>query len=54
MTDEEALFVVVRVDEPAGDAIGAVAAHFAGVGVEHVDAVDLDPYLATIDRECSP
>ena len=36
VTYEEALFVVVGVDEPAGDAVGAVAADFAGAGVEHV------------------
>ena len=42
LADEEALFVVVGVDEPAGDAFGAVAADFAGGWVEDVDAVDLD------------
>ena len=42
VADEEALLVVVGVDEPAGDAVGAVAADFAGVGMEHVHAVDLD------------
>src|SRR4051812_6287456 len=31
VADEEAFFVVVRVDEPAGDAFGAVAADFAGL-----------------------
>ena len=46
MTDEEAFFVVVGVDEPAGDAFGAVAADFTGVGVENVHAVDLDLNLA--------
>ena len=30
LADEEAFFVVVGVDEPAGDAFGAVAADFAG------------------------
>ena len=38
---EEALFVVVGIDEPAGDAVSVVAADFTGVGVEHVDAVTL-------------
>ena len=38
MADEEAFLVVVGVDEPAGDAVGAVAAHLAGIGMEHVDA----------------
>ena len=42
VADEEALLVVVGVDEPAGDALGAVAAYLAGVGVEHVHAVDPD------------
>ena len=42
MADEEALFVVVGVDEPAGDAVGAVADDFAGVGFEDVDSVDFD------------
>ncbi|MBL0038642.1 MAG: hypothetical protein IPP36_08640 [Nitrosomonadales bacterium] len=45
MADEEAFFVVVGVDEPAGDAFGAVAADFAGVGVEDIHAVDLDANL---------
>ena len=34
MPHEEALFVVVGVDEPACDAVGAIAAHFTGVGVD--------------------
>jgi len=42
VTHKEAFFVVVGVDAPAGDAVGVVAAHLAGVGVEHVHAVDLD------------
>ena len=42
MADEEALLVVIGIDEPAGDAVGAVAPHFTGVGVEDVHA--LDPY----------
>jgi hypothetical protein len=32
----------LRVDEPAGDVVGAVAADSAGVGVENVDAVEFD------------
>ena len=43
VADEEALFVVVRVDEPAGDAVGAVAAHLARRRVEHVDAFHASP-----------
>ena len=46
VADEEALLVVIGVDEPAGDAFGAVAADFAGVGMEDVHAVDLDLNLA--------
>ena len=50
VADKEALFVVVGIDEPAGDAIGAVAAHLAGVGVEDVDAVDFhaDLFVSSI------
>lgn len=51
MEHEEALFVVVGVDEPAGDALGAVAPDLAGVRVENVDAVDLDPDLAVLGGE---
>lgn len=46
MADEEGFFVVVGVDKPAGDPVGAVGADFAGVGVEDVYAVDLDLVLA--------
>src|SRR3546814_6386417 len=42
------LFRSVGVDEPAGDAVGAVAADFAGLGVEHVHAVDLDADLFVV------
>ena len=42
VTDEEAFFVVVGVDEPASDAFGAVAADFAGLGVEDVHTMDSD------------
>ena len=51
VADEEALLVVVGVDEPAGDAVRAVAAHLAGVGVEDVDAVDFDLELAVFGVE---
>ena len=63
MTDEEALFVVVGVDESAGDAVGSVADDFAGLGFEDIDAVDSDlcpvvsgqrkrevPVLQTLER----
>lgn len=42
MADEETFFVVVGVDEPTRDAFGSVAADFAGLRVEDVDAVNLD------------
>jgi hypothetical protein len=42
LAHEEALAVVVAVDEPAGDVVGLVAADFAGGWIEDVDAVDLD------------
>ena len=42
MADEETFAVVVGVDEPAGDAFGAVAANFAGARVEYIDAVYFD------------
>jgi len=42
LADEEALFVVVGIDEPTGDAVGSVAADLAGAGLENVDAVNSD------------
>ena len=48
MADEEALFVVVRVDEPAGDAVGAVAADFASRRVEHVHALHVHAERAVV------
>ena len=51
VADEEAFLVVVGIDEPAGDAVGAVAADFAGVGVEYIHAVDLDLDLAVFRVE---
>ena len=39
VADEEAFFVVVGVDEPAGDTVGAVADDFAGLGFEYIHAV---------------
>ena len=51
MTHKEALFVVIGVDKPAGDAVGAVAAHFAAVGIKNINAVDLDLDLAVSGGE---
>ena len=46
MPDEETFFVVVGVNEPTGDSVGVVAANLAGVGMEDIDAIDADLYLA--------
>lgn len=40
VADEEALLVVVGVDEPAGDAVGSVALDLARARVEDVNALD--------------
>ena len=45
VADEEALFVVVGIDEPASDAVGAVADDFSGLRFEHIYAMDSDLYL---------
>ena len=42
MADEEAFFVVVGVDEPAGDAFGSTGFDFARLGAEDIDSVDFD------------
>src|SRR5437660_230415 len=46
VANEEALFVVVGIDEPAGDPVRAVAPDLAGIGMEYVDTVHLDLDLA--------
>ena len=38
LTHEEALAVIVAIDEPASDVVGLVAADLAGGGVEHGQA----------------
>ena len=43
--NKEAFFVVVGVDEPAGDTLRPVAAHLPSVGVEYVHSVDFYPNL---------
>lgn len=48
VADEEAFFVAVSVDEPAGDTVRAVATHFASVRAEYVHTVDLDHDVATV------
>ena len=54
MADKEALLVVVGVDKPAGDALGAAAADLPRVGVEHADVVDPDPAARAIPMSGSP
>ena len=46
MADEEAFFVVVCVDEPAGDAVGTTADDFTGLGFEDIHTVHLYAQLA--------
>ena len=41
VADEEALLVVVDVDEPGGDPARVVRADVAGVGIEHIDSTHL-------------
>src|SRR5579883_1174411 len=48
MPDEEAFLVIVCVDEPCGDVVLAAGAHFAGLGVEHIDAQDLNDDFAVL------
>ena len=48
VADKEAFFIVVGVDEPAGDAVGAVADDFAGLGFEDVHAFHLHAYFAVL------
>jgi hypothetical protein len=51
VADEEAFFVVVGIDEPASDAVGAVATDFAGLGVEDIHAVQLDRVAVLLREE---
>ena len=46
MANEEAFFVVICVDEPAGDSVGAIADDFAGLRFEYVHAFDTDSDFA--------
>ena len=45
MADEEALLVVVGVDEPAGDSFRAVTTYLTGIGVKDVNAANSDLYV---------
>jgi hypothetical protein len=44
--DEEALFVVIGIDESAGDPVRLVAADLSSRGMEDIDAADLHLQLA--------
>jgi hypothetical protein len=50
VANEEALLVVIRVDEPQRDRIGAAGFDLAGLRLEYVDAVDLNPDVVCADR----
>ncbi len=43
VADEEAFLVIIGIDEPGGDAIRVVRTDVAGIGIEHVDAIYLNP-----------
>ena len=42
VADKETFFVVIGVNEPAGNAVNIVADDFAGLGLEHIDTIDFD------------
>ena len=46
MPHEKALFVVVRIHEPARDPIRVVAVNLSRARVEHIHAIHLHPHLA--------
>ena len=46
VANKEAFFVIVSIDEPARDPLGAIAAHLTGVGVKNIDSIDLDLNLS--------
>ena len=48
MADEEALFVVVGINEPAGDFVGIARAYFTGLRVKNIDTMNSDLDLAII------
>jgi hypothetical protein len=51
VADEDCFFVVIGVDEPTGNAVGAVASNFTRVGVEYINPVDLDPDASMLGVE---
>ena len=48
MADKEAFLIIVSVDEPAGNAIGAARLNLAGLGFEYVHPVDLHLHLIAV------
>ena len=42
VTHEKTLRIVVGIDEPAGDAVGAVAPYLARVGMKNINTVNSD------------
>ena len=48
MTNEEALLVVVGVDEPAGDTVRSVADNFSGLWLEDINAFNLHSYRSVL------
>ncbi len=50
VADEEAFFVVVRVDEPAGDTVGVAAFAFTGLAVKNSIA-GIEPQIHANERE---
>ena len=42
VADKETFFVVIGVNEPAGNAVNIVADDFAGLGFENIHAIDFD------------
>jgi hypothetical protein len=51
VADKETFLVVIRVNEPTSDSVGPIAADFAGVGVEHVNAVHFHADFAVLFRQ---
>ncbi len=49
MTNEEAFFVVIRVDKPAGDSVWTVADDFAGLRFEYVHAFDANSHFFLLE-----
>ncbi len=48
VVDEEALIVVVSIHKPSVNSIGVAASGFAGIWMELVRCIDLDPVLVVL------